>query len=1021
MHLPLKRHYFASIVLTMTLFVPAIAQKTQVYEQPEEMYYHAVELYNKEIFGPAAEEFDRYIKLDPQNDLLVSKAEIYSLMSHMQLDHQNYDRKLDRYIKKNPQNSLHNLAMFEMGNYYFNNRKFKKSAKYYEELDISNLPKEYWEEANFKMGYAFFKTKDYDKSKANFNKIRNQKGEYYVESNYFYGYMCYKEFDFECALKSFQRIQDAGPAIMHLYIAQIYYAQKGYKPSLDYSKQHRNDKYKTEYDLLEAKCYFQLKEYDKARPLFAQVDILSFYLSDEDRYMIGFTQFLSDNHEAAQEAFVQISSLESSLGQLANYQLGQSFLKTNDKQKAFLALGVAKRMDYNAEIQELAHYNYAKLAYEQGSHNNAIQTTQEFIKKYPNSKYNDEAKGILAEMLVNTKNYDQAIRILEEIKSFNAQSKGIYQKITYNRAEQLFTDRNYDESKTYFDKSLRFTNDALLQSQSYYWLGEIAFIEKQYATARTNYSRMLNISESRRSDYYSKALYGMGYAHYMEKDVNKALNYFNKYQKTATDRGSNVYNDNSIRLGDTYFLKKMYDQAIAAYASVANGRFEQSDYALFQSGIIYGLQRNPEKKVEYLKRIETKFPKSVFVDDALFEIGDTYFKYLNRPDLAMTMFNRVINNHSGSIFTPASYVKIGNIYANSGDNDKAIEYFKKVIEQFPNTSSAKEAYALGESTSIADGSLDEWFEYVGGRPDGNVRLTYQDSLLYQSSLQKYRLGDCEASSKGFNSYLKRFSKSGYFTIEAHYYLAECAYKKNDYDAAAEHYKYVADQALSEYLEDATYKLAELYYWQNKFTNALPYFSKLERIASSKLHFTSAVVGQMRCNYTLGNIDAAKKNATDVLPIENIESEYLIEANLVLGKIQFEAGNYLTSMFHLDYVVNESTTEEGAEAQYYRCKVLFNQEKLDESRNQIFSMSEDFASYEYWVVKAFILLSDIYVAEKDYFQARATLQGVQEAYDGDQSILNEIEAKLKALDALENGSSSEDLEDEDSDEEGEEGE
>ncbi|MFT5512539.1 MAG: TolA-binding protein, partial [Bacteroidia bacterium] len=297
----------------------------------------------------------------------------------------------------------------------------------------------------------------------------------------------------------------------------------------------------------------------------------------------------------------------------------------------------------------------------------------------------------------------------------------------------------------------------------------------------------------------------------------------------------------------------------------------------------------------------------------------------------------------------------------------------------------------------------EWFDYVNGRPNSDVRVTYQDSVLYESSLQKYRLGDCVGATKGFTSYKNRFGKSGYFVTQAHYYIAECAYSEDKYELAVENYKYVADQSLSEHLEDATYKLAELLYWQKKLTEALPYFSKLERLASTKVHFTSAVVGQMRCNYSLGNLAAAKKNATDVLPIENIEAEYLIEANLVLGKIQYGAGNYLTSMFHLDYVVKESSTEEGAEAQYFRCKVLFDQQKLEDSRKAVFSLSEDYASYEYWVVKGFVLLSDIYVAEEDYFQARATLQGIQEAYDGDQAILDEIVAKLKKLDALENKS------------------
>jgi TolA-binding protein len=993
--------FLFSIIGTVVLALNGYAQKTQVYDQHEEMYYHALELYDKELFGPAIEEFELYKKTDKSNDLLTVNATIYSLMSHMQLDHKNYDKKLDRFLKNNPQTALNNLAMFEMGNYYFNNRKFRKSAKYYEELQLSSLPKEYWEEANFKMGYAFFRTKDYDKAKAHFNKIRNQKGEYYTEANYFYGYMCYAKQQYDCALKSFGRISAEGPQIMHLYIAQIYYAQKGFKPALDYAKQHRNEKYAFEYDLLEGKIHFQLKEYAAAAKYFDDIDPQSHKLTDEDIYMMGFTQFLDEKHDKAQVLLLRISGLESSLGQLANYQLGQSFLMTENKQKAFLALGVAKRMDFNKEIQESAHYNYAKLAFEQGAHNNAIQTTQEFIRTYPDSKHNDDAKGMLAEMLVNTKNYNQAIRVLEEIKSFNPQSKKIYQKITYNRAEQLFTERHYDDAKVYFNKSLRFTPDRLYQAQAYYWLGEMQFIDGKYASARSNYSRMLNISEATKSRYYTKALYSMGYTHYMEKDVNKALNYFNKYKTVASDRGSVVHNDNALRLGDSYFLKKQYDNAISAYNPVANGKYPQSDYALFQTGIIYGLKSNASKKVETLKRIETSFPNSVFVDDALYEIGDTYLKYLNKPEMAMTLFNRVISKHPGSIFTPPSYLKIGNIFSISGDYKKAMDYCKKVIEEYPNTNSAKEAYDLGESIAINMGSVDEWFDYVNSRPNSDVRVTYQDSLLYESSLQKYRLGDCAGATKGFTSYKNRFGKSGYFVIQAHYYIAECAYSEDKYEVAVEHYKYVADQSLSEHLEDATYKLAELLYWQKKLADALPYFTKLERLASTKGHFTSAVVGQMRCNYVLGNMEAAKKNATDVLPIENIESEYLIEANLVLGRIQYAASNYLTSMFHLDYVVNESSTEQGAEAQYYRCRVMYDQGKYDESRMAIISeLSEDYATYEYWVVKGFVLLSDIYVAEEDYFQARATLQGIQEYYDEDKAIVDEIKRKLEALDELE---------------------
>ena len=35
------------------------------------------------------------------------------------------------------------------------------------------------------------------------------------------------------------------------------------------------------------------------------------------------------------------------------------------------------------------------------------------------------------------------------------------------------------------------------------------------------------------------------------------------------------------------------------------------------------------------------------------------------------------------------------------------------------------------------------------------------------------------------------------------------------------------------------------------------------------------------------------------------------------------------------------------------------------------------SYEVWVTKAYLLLGDIYLAEKDYFNAKATFQSIVE--------------------------------------------
>ncbi|MBI1305745.1 MAG: tetratricopeptide repeat protein [Bacteroidetes bacterium] len=977
------------------------AQKTEVYQQPEELFYHAVELFEKKLYGPSIQEFERYMKLDKSDNLLRPQAEIYVLINHLHLNHNNSDKNLEKRLEQGPQTGINNMAHFELGNYYFRTGNYRKAAKAFEDVDVSNLSNDLWEEANFKMGYSFFKSKDYEKAQEHLNQVRNKsKSTYYIEANYFYGYICYVQNKYDCAFESFKRIENDGPQIMYLYMAQMLYAKNDFKGALDYLTKHQLEKYPEEFNLLTGKCHFQLGDYAKATTAFKGISLESELLTNEDIYMIGHTFFLQKNHLKAQEAFMRISGLETPLGQLANYELAQSFIATDEKQKALLALGTAKRLEFQKEIQEIAHYNFAKLSYELGNKSQAIQVTQEFIDKYPKSEYVDDTKGMLADMLVNAKNLPQAIRVLDEIKTFNESTKKVYQRITYAWAEERFTDNSFKEARDYFNKSVRFTPDRLKEAQAYFWLGELDFKDEDYNHAITNYNRMLNNGAATSSRYYNTTLYNIGYCYYLLKDRSRALNYFLQYkQKASYNQNKTVYADNLLRLGDCYFLSSQYEKAREAYHQVSAGRYEGSDYALYQEGIIYGLQRKPGDKISALKQIQTNYKSSDYLVTAIYQIAETYNQDLQNPDMALSMFNLIISQHETDKLAPYAYVKIGLIYSQKNENEKALNYCKTVVEKYPKTESSKEALIIIESIYKKMDKVPEFLEYVSTLETGDYRVTYQDSLLYDAGYQKYRLGKCDEAEKNFNDYKKRFAQ-GFFIINTYYYTGLCAFYDEKYDKAIENFEYVHNQGATDFREDVNLKLAEIYYYQSRFDKALPYFSQLERIASSKDNFVKALMGQMRCNYTLGNLDAAKQNATAILPIENIELEKLIETNLILGKIQYQTNNILTAMFHFDYVVKESKTERGAEAQYYRCMILYKQQKYNESREEIFKLGDQWASYEYWVVKGFIVLADIYTAEKDYFQARATLQGVLDAYHGDQSIINEANDKLKKLSELE---------------------
>jgi tetratricopeptide (TPR) repeat protein len=172
------------------------------------------------------------------------------------------------------------------------------------------------------------------------------------------------------------------------------------------------------------------------------------------------------------------------------------------------------------------------------------------------------------------------------------------------------------------------------------------------------------------------------------------------------------------------------------------------------------------------------------------------------------------------------------------------------------------------------------------------------------------------------------------------------------------------------------------------------------------------MGQIRSHYLLNNYDEAKQKAIQLLPIENVPKEDLVEANMILGRIQLKDDNLRTAKSHFDYVITESRNEQTAEAIYYRAGILYSQNELENARNDIYKLNSDFSAYEYWVVQGFILLSDIYLKEKDYFQAKATLQSILDNYENkEDGLLNTCSTKLKEIEQLEEPDSTPKIEDE----------
>lgn len=975
------------------------AQSTIDHRADIDLFEHGKMLYLKKLYVPAIEDFQAFLDCSPSENLKY-EATVYIELSRLKLQKRKASNSLNALIKDNPEHKINTEVVFELGMYHFNNGKYRRALRYLEDIDEKDVSAKQRDELIFKKGYAYFKNEEYKEAKAEFSKIIHGNSEFAVQANYYYGYQCYVLKEYECALATFNKIGTKGPKTMQIYIAQIYYEQEKYDKAFEVIKDIGLESKKNEIELLKGKIQYQLGNHSIALSHFKNYTGNEENLLDEEIYQFAYAYYLNKEFDKSTEYFLEVSNNEDGLGQGSNYFLGITYVEEGKKNRALNAFGEAKRKDFDAEITETAAFNYAKLAAELKKNNIAIKSIQSFLKDYPRSEYQSEAQALMASIYLSTKNYRAAIEVLESIPNMDAKTKEAYQVLTYHRAEELYLNKEYQNAHVLFKKSLKYPIDKRLEAQSYFWLGEIAYKLGDFNESINQLNRFVSNSGSRLSDKKNYAYYSLGYNYFKKDQFAKAQNYFHQFKKKErySVENKDIYLDNSQRLADCYFLNRQYEAAINEYSVIINKDYKAADYALFQQGMLYGLTNKSNSKINTLKRIQKDFPNSVYVDDALFQIGREYMEMENYA-MAESMFKLLISQHDYSKYLAESYLRIGLIYYNQRKDDIAMGYYKSVVERFPKTSAANEALSFIERIYIRQGRGDEWIAYAG-TVDADVRISNQDSILFESAMVKYRNEDCSGAVRDFKNYIGKFGDNGYFIIDVNYYKAECDFYNARKSEAMQHYDYVAKQRRNQFSEKANLKLAEHYYNEEKYSKAAEYYAELEKLASIRTNFIAAILGQMRSYYYSKEYDLSKDKAIQLLPVENVPKENLVEAHMTLGRIQLLQENLRTAKFHFKFVIEESRNVLTAEAIYQTAFIQYQQNDLDSSRSNIFKLNDDFSAYEYWVVKGFILLSDIYVKEEDFFQAKATLQSILDNYTKeDDGILDICRMKLEAIEEM----------------------
>jgi TolA-binding protein len=1007
------------IILIITLLISidtSKAQETAVYSVPSLNFRQGIELFQLQKYGAAKEEFRLAIaefrkEGDNNNHLQLLEALYYDALTSKLLNRPDAEKLFLDLLDGYEENTTTRLASFHLAGLYFDRKKYDKSIAWYKKVDPADLNPNEKTEFTFRYGFCYFYKKDFEKAKPFFNEIRKTKGTYYYPSNYYYGFISYKEGDFKEALEAFRDIDssDLYRPMVPYYIANIYFNEKRYDEVIKYASGFNEAdqvQYYLELQQLIGKCYFEKQQYDKAIPYFTKYKNGTAKLTKEDIYQIAFCEYKTKNYTEAISGFRELNVLRDSMGQSALYLLGDCYLKINEKENARFAFEQASKMDFDQFVKENSSFHYAKLSYDLNFHDVSISAWQHFISTFPRSSYVAEAKEYLSLEFLATQNYKEALEVLRTMDVKNSAVRKAYQKVAYSRATELFNAGESVEAVAIFDESLKNPVDQSLKAAAYFWKGQALYNQRLYNEAIGSLDLFIEwagtgITLPENVSVFL-ADYTKGYCLLKQSNYVDAINYFQKVSKSPVKAEDPLLNkvivDATLRAADCGFVLKNYETAITGYESVAAKKLPGADYALYQKSIILGLQNKATAKREVLTRIIKEYPKSIYMDDALYELGITELSVPAYQDAA-AIFKQIIENYPQSNYVGKAHLKLGLIYFNLNQDEPALSEYKWVLNKYPNSPEGAEALNGVKEIFTEQGNAQGYLDYVKGIANINITDAVKDSVMYLAAENKYAKNDVSGAIREFSNYITAFP-SGIFSLNAHFYRGECLFSQGDFMMALNDYDYVIRQPQSRFAEKSLLNAARISYSHKKdYEGSYKYYKKLQEIAELKANKLEAAKGMMYSAYYLTRYNEVLIAAQLVLATDVAKANDLLEAHYYQAKV-FESQNELSKAFTEYAIVAKEKSAIGAEASYRMAEIYFKQQNLTAAEEQCYALVKDKPGYDYWIAKSYLLIADIFESDKDYFQAKSTLQSVIDNYKGADEIVATAKAKLISIEEQE---------------------
>ena len=1002
----MKRYIF--LLVALASFACIYAQETQIRNNENHLFDEGKNLFFQQKYGAAKIAFEEFLLSANQNAAVFAEAKYYIGSCAYELKSYNSDDILKDFLEKYPYFPMNYRVNFMLGRSFYEQGNLKQSLAYYSKLDANDLNAQEREIYYFTKGFCLLQQNDYSAAKKCFTNVQNSY-EYFEDAVYYSAYCDYSLKNYTSALEDFETLKKSKYAEKAAYHSLQIYEQTGNSAkAVEAGKEliarfPRSENNSEAYRIL-GEASFKEKNYDDAVTYLKKYEQTSKKVQRGDMYILGTALYYTGKYSESNTYLSKTTTQKDNLSQNAYLHIGLNYVKIKDINKAKMAFQSAASMNFDKKIKEEAMYNYAIATFESGSvFGESVTVFNNFLDEFPNSAHKDEIYNLLATAYMSDRNYAAALEAINTIKKPNSKLIQAKEYLLFQMGVKEFNAKKYGSAENYFTQSLQLFNSQSFSAQAYLWRGETYYNTGKYAKARADLNSFLSQKQSKTKDDTDKANYTMAYSYFVENNFSTALTWFDKFINTTTDSKSTIYHDALNRSGDCFYYSRNFSSALQRYSKVISSNARSADYAIYQSGFIKGLQKNYSAKISDMEKLIKTFPNSTYAPSAQYEIGRAYVMQ-NRYQNAIEAYKVVTGKYQRTPVAQKAAVEIGMLYANMGETQNAIEAYKKVVQMYPGSEQTNVALEGLQMLYVEINDVAAYMAYrqsLGGHIATSVSLSQEDSLSFTAAEKIYARGDYQNAISSLKNYIDKFcSKRTLNCITANYYLAESYYNADNKALALEKYDYLTKIEGNQFMEQSLVRAADLAFNEPSYEKAVEYFEQLRTVTGSSEIKSAAQLGILRCEYKLKNYEQVIDVASMILR-QNPDVAREREAYYCCAKSLVALDDDQQAIADLEKISQDVSNEMGAEAKFLLANIYFKQKNYQKAEEEIIDFINLKSPFQYWVARSFVLLADVYIAEKDDFQAKQYLLSLQENYRQQDDIQTMISSRLKEIEKREN--------------------